>query len=292
MTELERLKEISTKLESAISKSNKFEFEHKLPSNVSATLFENADKMLDEAISEFPNCGHFYRMKSQVKIYTMDYQEAIILLEKAISLEGKRKDKVLLAELNNHKDVIKPQPKKQKSKGATHKKLPFFKYHPDPLETGAFEIADEPVVCDCCEKETSVYYSNPFFSEEDIEALCPWCISSGKASKKFDGEFQDSYSIEDISNQEAIDEVVLRTPGYSGWQQEVWLSHCDDLCAFVGYPTAEKIEELWEELKEDIENSNFQDKEEFLTAISSESIGAYLFQCLHCGKHRLHIDYD
>ncbi len=35
--------------------------------------------------------------------------------------------------------------------------LPQFKYHPKPLETGAFE-QDKTVECDCCEQQTSVYY--------------------------------------------------------------------------------------------------------------------------------------
>ncbi|EFC7612994.1 hypothetical protein CSE53_003500, partial [Escherichia albertii] len=40
--------------------------------------------------------------------------------------------------------------------------LPIFKYHPQPLETGAFK-QDKTVECDCCEQETSVYYSSPFY---------------------------------------------------------------------------------------------------------------------------------
>lgn len=41
--------------------------------------------------------------------------------------------------------------------------LPQFKYHPKPLETGAFE-QDKTVECDCCEQQTSVYYSAPFIA--------------------------------------------------------------------------------------------------------------------------------
>lgn len=29
--------------------------------------------------------------------------------------------------------------------------------------------------------------------------------------------------------------LLHRTPGYSGYQQKVWLSHCGDFCAFTGY---------------------------------------------------------
>ncbi|EFU0513212.1 hypothetical protein HUP99_001014, partial [Escherichia coli] len=49
--------------------------------------------------------------------------------------------------------------------------LPQFKYHPKPLETGAFE-QDKTVECDCCEQQTSVYYSGPFYCVDEVEHLC------------------------------------------------------------------------------------------------------------------------
>ncbi len=62
--------------------------------------------------------------------------------------------------------------------------LPQFKYHPKPLETGAFE-QDKTVECDCCEQQTSVYYSGPFYCVDEVEHLCPWCIADGSAAEKF-----------------------------------------------------------------------------------------------------------
>ena len=41
--------------------------------------------------------------------------------------------------------------------------LPLFKYHPKPLETGAFE-QDKTVECDCCEQQTSVITRVPFIA--------------------------------------------------------------------------------------------------------------------------------
>lgn len=118
-----------------------------------------------------------------------------------------------------------------------NRKLPVFKYHPDPLGTGAFS-ADKTVKCDCCQQATDIYYESPFYSVADIDALCPWCIADGSASRKFEGEFQDSASVEGIDCEydddgefshtinpypdEMLDELVKRTPGYRGWQQEVW----------------------------------------------------------------------
>ncbi len=52
--------------------------------------------------------------------------------------------------------------------------LPQFKYHPKPLETGAFE-QDKTVECDCCEQQTSVYYSGPFYCVDEVEHwICPY----------------------------------------------------------------------------------------------------------------------
>lgn len=33
---------------------------------------------------------------------------------------------------------------------------------------------------------------------------------------------------------DAADTIATRTPGFSGWQQEVWLSHCGDGVEFLG----------------------------------------------------------
>lgn len=52
---------------------------------------------------------------------------------------------------------------------------------------------------------------------------------------KFDGEFQDVANVDSVSDSQKLDELIHRTPGYCGWQQEYWIAHCDDYCAFVGY---------------------------------------------------------
>ena len=167
-----------------------------------------------------------------------------------------------------------------------------FKYHPDPLGTGAFNN-DKTVICDCCGNQTEVYYSGPFYSTSDVHQLCPECIASGAAAKKFNGEFQDSESTDEVSGSDKLDELIHRTPGYCGWQQEYWLAHCDDYCAFLGYPTWEDLEndglagEIEETYREDICGVDFEDAKYHL-----ESEGGYLFKCLHCGKHFIYIDFD
>ena len=39
--------------------------------------------------------------------------------------------------------------------------LPTFKYHPNPIETGAFQKGT-PQECDCCGFETDLWYESPF----------------------------------------------------------------------------------------------------------------------------------
>ena len=112
--------------------------------------------------------------------------------------------------------------------------LPAFKYHPNPIETGAFQKGT-PQKCDCCGCETDIWYESPFYSIDDVDCICPECISNGAAAKKFDGEFQDADNVGKVSDSDKLDELLHRTPGYIGWQQEYWCAHCDDFCAFIGY---------------------------------------------------------
>jgi len=176
--------------------------------------------------------------------------------------------------------------------------LPKFKYHPNPIDTGAFKT-DKIVQCDCCGEETNIYYDGTFYAEEDIEVLCPLCIASGKVAEKFDGEFVDCEGIENYSTLEssdtgknAIEEVLKRTPSYRAWQAEVWLDHCGDLCAFIGCVGWNDIKDKLSEfadLEADCKDLSV-DLSEYL--VKGGSCQGFLFQCLHCGKYRLYVDFD
>lgn len=76
-------------------------------------------------------------------------------------------------------------------------------------------------------------YTGPFYALDEIEILCPWCISSGAAADTFDGDFTDPDEAPDDVPAEVFDDVRLRTPGFAGWQQERWLFHCRDSMAFL-----------------------------------------------------------
>ena len=166
---------------------------------------------------------------------------------------------------------------------------PVFQYHPDPFATGLFQMQNEPVTCPCCGRDTSVIYKGPFYSVDEVENLCPDCIASGAAAEKFDGEFQDSESVDEVDDLDKLDELIHRTPGYCGWQQEYWRAHCNDFCAFLGYVGYRELEQmgLVDEVLEDLDGWN---KEHIRELTNDGSFQGYLFRCLHCGKHLLHAD--
>ncbi|EOF4702975.1 MAG: PF03691 family colicin E2 tolerance protein CbrC [Klebsiella huaxiensis] len=191
------------------------------------------------------------------------------------------------------------------------KPLPAFKYHPDPLATGAF-VDDKTVVCQCCEQQTSVYYTSPFYCVDDVEQLCPWCIADGSAAEKFNGSFQDECSVEGLQGQfdeegefdghfispyskEQELELVTRTPGYRGWQQEFWLAHCGDFCAFIGYVGWDEIKDRLDEFADlagDCADFGIDSDDLSRYLRNNGDCQGYLFRCLSCGKLRLWADFS
>jgi len=145
--------------------------------------------------------------------------------------------------------------------------------------------------------KTTIWYELPFFTVcDDIECICPNCISSGAAASKFDGEFQDAASVDEVSDPSKLDELIHRTPGYCGWQQEYWLAHCDDYCAFVGYVGWDDLVKMG--IDQQIEQNynkelNFFELEDVKKIMcNGGGMQGYLFQCLHCGEYFLYVDCD
>lgn len=192
-----------------------------------------------------------------------------------------------------------PKPKTEQEKQKEKERLvqlgiPVFRYHPNPLETGAFQESETDVVCDCCGKTTRFFYTDHFFTEKDISQLCPDCIASGEAARKYDGCFQDECCMDDgVGDPEKLDELIHRTPAYSGWQQEYWRAHCGDYCAFLGYVGARELLALG--ILEEILDDPIWDEEErsmIQDSVNGGSVQCYLFQCLHCGKYLVWMDCD
>lgn len=179
--------------------------------------------------------------------------------------------------------------------------LPEFKYSPNAYKIDVFE--KEEGECSVCSQQRSLKYTGSFYSVDEPDYICPWCIADGSAAKKYEGEFNDSVGVETPVDYERSDEVKAsfenkvteiaeRTPSYVSWQQEVWLTHCNEPCAFIDYVDSKVIQPILHELEDDIENTGY-DRKLIIEHLSSQgSLVGYLFKCLHCGTHRLHVDSD
>jgi uncharacterized protein CbrC (UPF0167 family) len=178
--------------------------------------------------------------------------------------------------------------------------LPSFKYHPDPIATGSFKAKD--ITCLSCKQIRSYVYVGPVYADSDLEkGICPWCIINGLAHEKFGAQFADINAIGDYDPTMSIPadikrEVAYRTPGFNGWQQERWLVHCGDACAFLGPAGRKELaawgrQELIESLRADLSMSEL-DFRACLEQMNKQSgPTAYIFRCLHCGQYRGYSDY-
>ncbi|SPT70510.1 CbrC family protein [Anaerobiospirillum thomasii] len=220
---------------------------------------------------------------------------------------GNRSDKKTLKRLGTLKDYAQrwgnhyalPKPKTPKEKLDERQRLaeldlPAFKYHPNPLETGAFEQSADGVVCNCCCKITHIFYTVPFYAVEDIDYLCPLCIASGKAADKYKGSFQDDCFVDDgVEDPARLDELIHKTPGYCGWQQEYWRAHCGDYCAYLGCVGARELRALGV-LDEVLDDPLWNDEQKAMIeqSVKGGHLQCYLFECLHCKKHLVYMDCD
>jgi uncharacterized protein CbrC (UPF0167 family) len=184
--------------------------------------------------------------------------------------------------------------------------LPHFIYHPDPLQTGSLVESDEP--CVCCGESRGYIYTGPVFGAEDEldNCICPWCITDGSAYRKFRAEFTDGASIQASGRWEAepkevpenvIDEIAYRTPGFTGWQQEQWATHCGDGCLFLGRMGHQELRAVGQPaidaIRDDVGIEDENKWEEFFYALAkNDSPTAYLFQCRHCQAYLGYTDCD
>jgi uncharacterized protein CbrC (UPF0167 family) len=177
--------------------------------------------------------------------------------------------------------------------------LPVFRYHPDPVATEAVR-ADPDIPCLGCNRIRGYVYSGPVYTEKNFildDHLCPWCIADGTAAKSFGASFNDAVELDDISDA-VREEIELRTPGFTGWQQETWMGCCGDGAAFLGVAGAKELERDFPEavavvkkhLRSDFELSK-KDADEFFKGLSKEGEpSAYVFRCLHCNKYVAYVD--
>jgi uncharacterized protein len=168
---------------------------------------------------------------------------------------------------------------------AMAEQLPSFRYHMDPIRTGSIEASN--VACLSCKQARGYLYVGPAYSTHEIgELICPWCIADGSAAAKFDATFVDSWPLAKASvPRSIIEEVTKRTPGYNSWQQDEWLSHCNDACVFHGRASPVDVKsaspETVDAWKARYEKSH-DDWQWVLDRANSRDSVLYKFICDHC----------
>lgn len=172
--------------------------------------------------------------------------------------------------------------------------LPIFRYHPDPVATGSLKASADR--CVCCGQSRGYIYTGPVYAEQEHEEdICPWCIADGSAHEQLGAEFTDRAAVGDNEGKwppvsaAVAEEVAYRTPGFSGWQQERWVTCCDDAAAFIGRAGTKEVAvhgpALAEALRNELGWDDGPDWQNYYRALSSnDEPTAYLFRCLHCNK--------
>lgn len=173
--------------------------------------------------------------------------------------------------------------------------LPIFKYHPDPLSTGS--IIQSDAKCSVCGESKGYIYTSTVYCVADLEnEICPWCLADGSAAQKFDAAFcDDTPLVEAGLAASIIQEVTTRTPGYDTWQQDVWLAHCADACAFLGDASKEDVRTIAAEGLPFVGGEWIDQKTMRAIAQNYHPKGSpafYKFKCLHCGKLLYAMDFD
>ena len=171
--------------------------------------------------------------------------------------------------------------------------LPTFRYHPDPVGTGS--VVAEAGRCGACEQERSHRYVGPAYGDEDPpETLCPWCIADGTAAARYGLVFTDILERDDWSGltASARDELLRRTPGFSGWQAERWLPHHGAPAVYLGPHGIDDLRrrgaDAVEAVRAEAAESGLRPDavDDWMAALSADrSPTAYLFRCEACGAY-------
>ena len=131
---------------------------------------------------------------------------------------------------------------------------------------------------------------------EEIEegSICPWCIADGKAHEQFGAKFTDIYEDKTWKKvpRTIKEEILFRTPGFAGWQQEHWWAHCDKASIFLDrVAVTDKTIRLIDQLEEGLKlQGKWTDYFKHVNKETSPTI--YLFQCQKCKKFGGYSDCD
>ncbi len=193
-----------------------------------------------------------------------------------------------------------------------------FKYFKGPFDEMSGMI-DGVSVCSICGTESHCFeldYSiTQEFSNDDKEGKvgCVECLRNGRFEFWHDTEFGllDENGLSkmykhNIANPPLIDQSNLvelrRTPQILTWQQELWLTHCNDFMIYKGTWTPLDFyansrdgdgKQLFMEMTDDEYKNLWDDSlEEGQTQLEEWYPTYYVFECAHCSKLRGNWDCD
>ncbi|MEO8769630.1 MAG: CbrC family protein [Ferruginibacter sp.] len=133
-----------------------------------------------------------------------------------------------------------------------------FKYFKQPELFSSF--INEPVACNICKEETKCFDASTFIGIEEMEAICPTCLSAGKLNEKDIttcsgdiGELKIQLKALNKNDTDAeIDKTALgktnelekTTPPLITWQDWDWTCAEGDYCQFIGYGSVSLYKKL------------------------------------------------
>ena len=167
-------------------------------------------------------------------------------------------------------------------------KRPIFRYSLHAYENGVFARGN--FTCDCCGRQSEYAYNGAMYCIGQPPVVCPECIASGEAARRFDGDFVQSAS-QAVTDPAKRDELVHRTPGSPSRQGEAYPARRRGLCTFGGGGGAGAAGAGdGKGLPDHVGPARGGDPSVRDRLIAVGPTAGYLFRCLHCGAYHLHVD--
>jgi uncharacterized protein len=175
----------------------------------------------------------------------------------------------------------------------TSEALPVFRFHPDPVATGAVQASAAP--CRCCGLARGFVVASVYAATDLDDAICPWCVADGSAARTHGASFVED--VEAGASVDEIEELLHRTPGYASWQGERWLVHCAIPMVFHGDLTKAELRFLHDDDRDRFmkEHPYLFEDQQWRSLVKHYEPGGqpalYKFKCSRCGTVRLGCDF-
>lgn len=179
-----------------------------------------------------------------------------------------------------------------------HEPLPTFRFHPDPVQSGAVEASSD--VCGACGKARGFVYTGPCYVEDDFDAaLCPWCIADGRAFDRFGVTFAEVAPKPGFDLRLA-EEIEERTPGLTTFNPIDWPVCCQTPMAYLEPAGHAELLARHADLAATLPATLAAAhglppgpaQELFASLQRDHAPCAHVFRCLRCATRRAVIDFD